>query len=131
VATRFGTLDQLVEGLRARGVSEVRLAGKVATSTSPGGKQITFRGRLTVSAELDEAESIEYEEQVRRVVTEVEAPELPINRKRATDLQAAQAALMRQLQAYRSEYQSVMESARADLTQALSRAGISVLEAEN
>lgn len=55
---------------------------------------------------------MQYAETVRPYAAETKAPELPVSRRRATDLQRSQSALMRQLQAYRSEYQQVMEAAR-------------------
>lgn len=51
-ATRFHSLEELIEGLRARQVERVSLVGRVATSTSPGGKRITFRGQVVVAADL-------------------------------------------------------------------------------
>jgi hypothetical protein len=131
VATRFQTLDELVESLRARGVRDVRLTAKVATTTSPGGKQITFRGRLRVSADLGDGEQAEYEEQVLRYVTETKAPELPVSSKVAPALRTAQAALAQQLQAYRGNYRAAMQAARSNLTARLKRVGVNVVEAED
>jgi hypothetical protein len=131
VATKFETLDDLVQCLRARGVDRVRLAGKVATTTSPGGGQITFRGRLRITADLGQGELAEYQEQLSRYVTETKAPELPVTRKEAATLRSAQAALAQQLQAYRSDYQAVMHAARSALTDRLKRTGIGIVEAED
>jgi len=128
--TRLHTMEELIAKLRARQIREVRLTGKVATTTPPGGRQILFRGRLVLSADLGEGDEMQYAETVRPYAAETKAPELPVSRRRATDLQRSQSALMRQLQAYRSEYQQVMEAARASLTQKLKQAGITVVEPE-
>jgi isoaspartyl peptidase/L-asparaginase-like protein (Ntn-hydrolase superfamily) len=130
VATKFETLDDLVRSLRSRGIDQVRLIGKVATATSPGGAQITFRGRLKITADLGHGEHAEYEEHVSRYVTETKAPDLPATPKRALDLRSAQTALVQQLQVYRSDYQAVMQAARSDLTDRLERIGIAVIETE-
>jgi isoaspartyl peptidase/L-asparaginase-like protein (Ntn-hydrolase superfamily) len=127
---RLHSIEELIASLRARRVREVRLTGKVATTTPAGGKQITFRGRLVLSAQVGAGEQVEYVESVRPYVTETQAPELPLIRRRATDLQRSQFALMRQLQAYRGEYQQVMETARSSLTAKLREAGITVVEPE-
>lgn len=131
MATKFGTLDDLAQSLRSHGIDQVRLTGKVATTTSPGGAHITFRGRLRITAELGQDEQAQYEEQVSRYVTETKAPELPVTRKGAAALRSAQTALAQQLQAYRSDYQAVMQAARSDLTDRLKQIGISVAEAED
>ncbi len=128
MVTKFRTLDEMVTYLKARGVSEARVTGKVATSTSPGGGQVTFRGRLIVSAELEGEEKAAYEERVHRVVSDTGAPTLPTDTKREGDLHAAQTALLGQLKAYRAEYQAVMQSAREAVTRALDMAGITVVE---
>lgn len=128
MVTKFRTLDELVTYLKARGVSEARVTGKVATSTSPGGGQVTFRGRLIVSADLEGDERAAYEERVHRVVSDTGAPALPADTKREGDLHAAQMALSGQLKAYRAGYQAVMQSAREAVTRALEMAGITVVE---
>lgn len=128
MATRFQSVEELVARLQAEGVRQVILTGKVATATSPGGKQITFRGRLIVSGDLAAGGRAEYVEQVKRYATEVAPPEVPVSPERATDLQRSQMALMLQLRAYRSEYQAVMKAARSSLTGKLVQAGIAVVE---
>jgi hypothetical protein len=131
VATKFESLDDLVRSLRSHGIDQVHLTGKVATTTTPAGEQITFRGRLTITANIGRGESAEYEEQVSRHVTETAAPDLPVTRAGAADLHSAQAALAQQLRAYRTGYQAVMQAARSDLADRLKRAGIGVAEAES
>jgi isoaspartyl peptidase/L-asparaginase-like protein (Ntn-hydrolase superfamily) len=130
VATRFQTVEELIARLQAQRVREVRITSKVATSTSPGGEQITFRGRLVLSADLGAGDWAECIQRVQPYVTESGAPEIPIAREKASDLQRCQLALMCQLRAYRGQYQGVMEAARSSLTERLKRAGISVVEPE-
>jgi hypothetical protein len=69
-------------------------------------------------------------EEVDPHVTRPEAPEVEISADTATELQRAQAALARQLRAYREEYLGTMDAARARLKQALQDAGIDVVEGE-
>lgn len=128
--TQFQNLDEMIESLRARGVREVVLSGRVATTTRPKGEQLTFRGRLVATADLGAGQVAEYVEQVDPHVTQPKAPELDASLETATDLQRAQLALARQLRAYRDEYQDVMDAARARLTEAFGQAGIAVLEGE-
>jgi len=128
VVMRFRDLDEMIASLRERQVGEVSLAGKVATTTSPGGEQISFRGRLIVSADLGSGERGEYVEQVEAYVTQPGVPEVPVSKRRATELQRFQMALTQQLRAYRGEYQGLMEAARRSLTERLGRAGIRVVE---
>lgn len=127
---QFQTLESLIEALQARGVSQVELAGKVATTVSPGGQPISFRGRVIVSADLGQGERAEYVEQVRPHVTHNEAAEVPVEEERAAELQQAQRALARQLRAYRGEYEGVMDAARSGLAQRLRAAGLSIAESE-
>jgi hypothetical protein len=130
VPKQFATLDELIESLRSRGLREVTLSGRVATTTTPKGEQITFRGRLVATADLGTEERGEYVEEVAPHSTRPEAPDLEISEAAATDLQRAQTALARQLHAYRDEYQGTMEAARARVTQALRDAGMVVVEGE-
>ena len=127
---QFQTLDSLIEALKARGVNQVELAGKVATTISPGGQQISFRGRLIVSADLGQGDRAEHVEQVMPYVTHTDAPDVPVAKERATELQQAQLALARQLRAYRGEYESVMDVARSALAQRLRAAGLAISEPE-
>lgn len=131
MARRFQDIDELIQDLQARGVDEVALTGKVATTTSPGGEKITFRGRLIASADLGGGDNAEYVEQVEPYVTQPGAPDVPAKKSRASELQRCQLALMRQLRAYRGEYQGLMDAARASLTQKLTDAGISVVDPED
>lgn len=127
---QFQTLDSLIEALKVRGVNQVELAGKVATTISPGGQQISFRGRLIVSADLGQGERAEYVEQVMPHVTHNEAAEVPVAKERAAELHQAQLALARQLRAYRGEYEGVMDVARSGLAQRLRAAGLAIAETE-
>ncbi len=126
----FGSLEELVAALRERQVREVAVTGKVATTTSPGGGQVVFRGRLVVCADLGRGRQECYTEHVMPYVTETEAPEMALLPDHAADLRAAQRSLARQLRAYRHEYQAVMEAARAALADRLARAGVEVTEPE-
>jgi hypothetical protein len=130
VRKQLQSLDEMVALLQSRGVEEVVLSGKVATTTTPRGEQITFRGRLVAAADLAAGEAAEYVEEVDPHVTQPEAPELDASEETATDLQRAQLALARQLRAYREEYQAPMDAARARLAEAFRRAGIAVVEGE-
>lgn len=127
---QFQTLDSLIEALQARGGNEVELAGKVATTISPGGQQISFRGRVIVSADFGKGERAEYVEQVMPYVTHTEAPEVPVAKERAAELHQAQLALARQLRAYRGEYEAVMDAARSGLVQRLQAAGLAIAKPE-
>ena len=127
---QFDTLDSLIEALKARGIGQVELAGKVATTVSPGGQPISFRGRMIVSADLGSGERAEYVEQVRPHVAHKEAAEVPVEEERAAELKQAQLALARQLRAYRGEYEGVMDAARSRLAQRLRAAGLTIAEWE-
>lgn len=127
---QFESLEQLVAALRERGLREATVAGKVATTTSPGGGQVVFRGRLLVSADLGGGRRGCYTEHVMPYVTQTEAPEVALLPADAAHLRAAQRSLARQLRAYRQEYQAVMEAARAALVDRLARAGVAVTEPE-
>jgi len=128
VDKQFDTLDSLIEALKACGVGQVELAGKVATTVSPGGQPISFRGRVIVSADLGEGERAEYVEQVRPHVAHNEAAEVPVAEERAAELQQAQLALARQLRAYRGEYEGVMDAARSKVAHRLRAAGLTIAE---
>lgn len=130
MAKQFHDLEEMIRELQARDVRQVYLAGKVATTTSPGGKRITFRGRVMVWADLGAGYRAEYTRQVAPRIAEAEPPELAVTREKAPDLQRTQFALMCQLRAYRTEYRQVMDAARSTLTQRLKRAGIAVAEEE-
>jgi hypothetical protein len=125
---QYDSLKDLVEHLRQRGIREVTLSGKVATTTSPGGGQIAFRGRLVISADLGGGQSVQYEEQVMPYVAHAEAPDVPATFEREADLRAARQELARQLRAFRGEYQAVMDAARAQLRRRLAQDGITVAE---
>lgn len=128
--TRCQSMDELLAGLQAHQVKAVTLMSKVATTTSPGGQELTFRGRVVVCADLGGGARAEYVEQVESHITKTGAPEVPLERERADELQRCRDALTCQLRAYRSEYQGAMEAARRDLTERLTRAGVSVVEPE-
>jgi hypothetical protein len=120
----------MIDALRAAGVTRASLLGRIATTTSPGGDQVAFRGRIEVTALLSEGERAEYVEQVMPYITSTMSPELSASADKATDLRSAQLALARQLRSYRGEYQAVVEAARQRLTERLTEAGISVVEQE-
>jgi hypothetical protein len=130
VPKQFQTLDEMVESLRSRGVREVTLTGRVATTTTPKAEEITFRGRFIATSDLGRGEAGEYTEEVDPHVTRPTAPEMAISEGAATDLQKAQAVLARQLRAYRDEYRETMDAARARLVRAFQDAGIAVVEGE-
>jgi hypothetical protein len=130
VDKQFQTLESLIEALQERRVKQVELAGKVATTISPGGQQISFRGRVIVSADLGKGERAEYVEQVMPYVTHNDAPEVPVAKEQAAELHQAQLALARQLRAYRGEYEGVMDAARLGLAQRLQAADLSIAEPE-
>ena len=117
--------------LQARGVRAVALSRRVATTISPGGEQIAFRGRIVISAELGEGELGEYVEHVMPYVAHTEVPQLPATQEHAEELRRARQSLGRQLRAYRGEYQGVMDAAWASLLERLRRAGLSVVEPED
>jgi len=120
-----------MEALRASGVREVTVTGKVATSTSPGGDQIAFRGRLVVSADLGAETRAEYVEQIMPYVASTKSPQIAAIPESAVDLRAAQMALAGHLRAYRGEYPGVVDAARARLVETLTRAGMDVVEPED
>ena len=127
---QFETLESLIEALQARGVNQVELAGKGATTISPGGQQISFRGRVIVSADLGQGDRSEYVEQVMPYATHADSPDVPVAKERAAELHRAQLALARQLRAYRGEYEGVMDAARSGLAQRLQAAGLAIAEPE-
>ena len=122
------TIEELIDALQEQGVREVVIAGRIATSTSPGGDQIAFRGSLLVSAEAASGETFEYVEQVMPYIANTTSPQISATAETAADLRAAQLALAGQLRAYRGEYQGVVSAARARLADRLSQAGIAVVE---
>ncbi len=126
----FYTIDDLIQALKAQEVASAALTAKVATTTSPGGEQIAFRGRLVIEAELPGGERAEYVEQVMPYIANTKFPEVAATADRAAELRAAQLALARQLRSYRGEYQGVVAGARTHLTEKLEKAGIRVVEAD-
>ncbi len=128
MARQFEEIEDLISALRAQGVREATLTAKVATTTSPGGEQIAFRGCLVVEAKLGEAETAAYVEQVMPYITHAKSPQLGATEESAADLRSAQFALARQLRSYRGEYQAVVHAARAQLTARLKEAGIEVVD---
>lgn len=131
MAGEFAKLDEFIEALRAAGVKEAGLSAKVATTTSPGGDEIAFRGRIVVEGQLPGGEQVEYVEQIMPYVTSTRSPHLTATAEGAGALRAAQLALARQLRSYRGEYQGVVAAVRAQLTQRLAEAGLSVVEPED
>lgn len=128
MANEFETIDDLIDALRAEDVREVSLVCKVATTTTPGGEQMSFRGRIVIDAALPGGERIECVEKIPPHVTATESPDLEITADTASDLRKAQLSLARQLRSYRAEYQGIVAAARARVTEKLARAGIAVTE---
>ncbi|MFB3883425.1 MAG: hypothetical protein ACE149_19340 [Armatimonadota bacterium] len=126
----FGDIDGLISFLRSRKITEVTLSARVATTTSPGGEQIAFRGRIVVEAKYGRSGCAQYSEQVMPYVANTRSPDLPASAEHAEGLRAAQLALARQLRSYRGEYQAVVDSAKASVADRLARAGITIAEAE-
>jgi hypothetical protein len=124
----FETIEDLIGALRAENVREVTLAAKVATTTTPGGDQISFRGRIVIEAALPSGERAEYVEQIMPYITTTKSPGLDPTADKARDLRQAQLFLARQLRSYRGEYQGVVSAARAEVTEKLRQAGIVVVE---
>jgi len=127
----FETIDDLIGALTAEGVREVTLAAKVATTTIPGGDQISFRGRIVVEATLPGGPRAEYVEQVMPYIATTRSPGIAATADQAANLRAAQRALARQLRSYRGEYQGVVAAARAHVTEKLRRADITVVEPDD
>jgi hypothetical protein len=125
----FENLADMIDALRTAGVENVSLATKVATTVTPGGDQIAFRGRIVVSADLPGARA-EYVEQVMPYIAGTKSPDLPASPERAADLRSAQLALARQLRSYRGEYRGVVASTRARLATQLCEAGLAVVESD-
>jgi hypothetical protein len=128
LAQLFDDIDALIGELQAKNAREATLTAKVATTTSPGGEQIAFRGSIVVEARLGEAETVSYVEQVMPYITNTKAPLLGPSEEAAADLRSAQLALARQLRSYRGEYQAVVNAARVRLADKLKGAGIEVVE---
>ena len=127
----FENLENLIDFLRARGIDTVTLTGRVATTTSPGGEQIAFRGRIAVEADLGAGEQASYNDEVMPYITTTKSPDLPANEEHAGDLRSAQLALARQLRSYRGEYKGLVDAAKARLTAMLAEAGIKAVERED
>lgn len=130
MAKQFQSMREMIQELQGRDVRQVTVAGKVATTTSPGGERIAFRGRIVVEAELAEGERAEYVEQVMPYVTHTETPDLPPAQERAAQLRRAQQSLARQLRSYRGEYQGVVDGVRSRVTRELEEAGLTIVEPE-
>jgi len=128
---QFKTVEEMVRALRTKGIQQVTLSAKVATTTSPGGEQIAFRGRIVVEAKPPRGGRLEYVEQVMPYIANTKSPDIAMTEERSADLRAAQLTLARQLRSYRGEYQGVVASARAQLIERLQRDGIAVVEPED
>ena len=122
------SIGDLIAFMRARKIREATLSARVATTTSPGGEQIAFRGRIVVEARYGSKSRAEYVEQVMPYIANTKSPDLPASEERAADLRGAQRALARQLRSYRGEYHAVVDSAKADVARTLQDAGIAVVE---
>ncbi len=128
---QFASLDELVGFLRTKKIGEVGLSARVATTTSPGGDQISFRGRIVVEAKYGKQSRAEYMEQVMPYITATRSPDLPASAEHASSLRSAQLELARQLRSYRGEYHAVVDAAKAGLTRRLREAGIAVVEPQD
>jgi hypothetical protein len=128
VQRQFDSLDGLIGFLRGKKIGEATLSARVATTTSPGGDQIAFRGRVVVEARYGKKSRAEYVEQVMPYITSTRSPDLPASAERASDLRSAQLALARQLRSYRGEYHAVVDASKGDLARKLREAGIAVVE---
>ncbi len=131
MARQFKTVDEMIGALHSKGIEQVTLSAKVATTTSPGGEQIAFRGRIVVEAKAARGSRLEYIEQLMPYITQTKSPEIAMTEDHSADLRAAQLSLARQLRSYRGEYQGVVASARLQLTERLKRDGIAVVEPED
>jgi hypothetical protein len=127
---QFDTVDDLIAFLRARKIGEVTLSARVGTTTSPGGEQMSFRGRIVAEAGYGRGSRAEYVEQVMPYIASTRSPDLPAAADHAADLRSAQLALARQLRAYRGEYHAVVDAAKTSLASRLKEAGIAVVESE-
>lgn len=128
MAREFDDIDRLIAALREESAREATLTAKVATTTSPGGEQIAFRGRIVVEARLGEADTAVYVEQVMPYVANTKSTQSGPSGERAADLRSAQLALARQLRSYRGEYQAVVDAARKQIVAKLEDAGVQVVE---
>ena len=127
---QFNRVDDLIAFLRARKIAEVSLSARVGTTTSPGGEQMSFRGRIVAEARYGRGSRAQYVEQVMPYIASTRSPDLPAAAVHAADLRGAQLALARQLRTYRGEYHAVVDAARARLASRLEEAGIAVVESE-
>ncbi len=127
----FDDLDQLIAALPAEMPAEASLTAKVATTTSPGGEQIAFRGRIVVEVQLAKGEVGAYVEQVMPYIATTKSPETPARGEGAADMRSAQLALARQLRSYRGEYQAVVDAARTKLAAKLAKAGVKIIEPDD
>lgn len=127
---QFDRVDDLIAFLRARKIGEVTLSARVGTTTSPGGEQMSFRGRIVAEAAYGRGRRAGYVEQVMPYIASTKSPDLPAAADHATDLRSAQLALARQLRIYRGEYLAVVNTAKAGLARKLEEAGIAVVESE-
>jgi hypothetical protein len=128
LAREFDDIERLIAALQEESAREATLTAKVATTTSPGGEQIAFRGRIVVEARIGEADTAVYVEQVMPYVATTKSTQLGPSEESATDLRSAQLALARQLRSYRGEYQAVVDAAREQLIAKLAEAGVQVVE---
>lgn len=125
---RFEKLEEMIAELQARGVHDVRLTGRVNSSTGSAGEAVMFRGEILITADLGLGAQAQYAEQVMPYVATAWLPSTRGTAERAAQKRAAQRALASQLRAYRGEYQGVMNAARQHLTQQLRSAGMSIAE---
>ncbi len=127
---QFETFEKFVEFLRAKKIGEATLIARVATTTSPGGEEISFRGRIAAEARYGKISRAEYIEQVKPHATTTSAPDLLAAEETASALRAAQLALATQLRLYRCEYQGIVAASKEDLTRRLQAAGITIVKPE-
>lgn len=128
---QFNRLEEMLEFLRAKGVDCLALSSRVATSTTPGGDQIAFRGSVMVTATYGKRGQSHYVEQVMPYIAQTKSPDLPAAPEHAAGLRAAQLSLARQLRTYRGEYRAMVDQAKAALAEKLTAAGFAIMEPED
>jgi hypothetical protein len=121
----------MLQFLRAKGIAQLALASRVATTTSPGGDQISFRGWVTAEADYGTRGQARYTEYLMPYIAQTKSPDLPALPGHADTLRAAQLSLARQLRTYRGEYRSLVEQARENLAARITQAGFTLTEPED
>jgi hypothetical protein len=125
---KFTDLDELMRFLRARGIREVLVAGTVTTSLAPGTQEVALRAEVVVSARSGDREIARYAEQVMPYVSPAGAAAVPKVPSEGEGLAEVRLAVKRQLRAHRTEYEAVVDQARARVSAQLSSGGFRVRE---